>query len=194
MLGTSDQRGFTRRHAGPKAKARSVTVKVPLEWVWTNDPDELPDDDHARCIAAPGERFLACGAELFTLTTRPCLHLSDAHGGHPARSFSTLQMEYRGLDWVRGLAQRSWGSDRFDCGSAGGEAQQAAGLALLATLEGALAAGGPLHRSSSAPVHIAVGALGQLPRPAAWHPPGHAPRKPRPALLPLRVGRGKDPR
>ena len=47
-------------------------MKMPLEWVWENDPEELPDDDHTRCIAAPGERFLACGAQLFTLTTRPC--------------------------------------------------------------------------------------------------------------------------
>ena len=57
ILKKSDQRGFTRRHAGPKAEARSVAVKVPLKWVWENDPQELPDDDHARCIAAPGERL-----------------------------------------------------------------------------------------------------------------------------------------
>ena len=62
----SDRRGFTRWHAGPRAEARSVKVKVPLEWVWENNPKELPDDDHARCIAAPGERFLACGAQLPT--------------------------------------------------------------------------------------------------------------------------------
>lgn len=167
-------------------------MKVPRQWVWANDPQELPDDDHARCIAAPGERLLAFGPHLFTLTTRPCLCLSEAHGGRSAVSFSTLQMEYRGRDWARGLAQRSWGSDRFDSGSRGGEAQQAAGLALLVTLEGALAAGVVVRRRSSAPVHIEGDAPRQSLRQAPGRPSGHAPRPPRPALLPLAVGCGGD--
>jgi hypothetical protein len=169
-------------------------VKVPLEWVWANDPEELPDDDHARCIAAPGERILACGTQSFALTTRRCLYLSESHAGRTAPSFSTLQMAYRGHDWARGLAQESWGSDRFDSGSHGGEAQQAAGLALLATLEGALAAGSVVRRRSAAPVHVETGAPGQPLRAAGLRPPGHAPRRPRPALLPLRVGCGGSPR
>jgi hypothetical protein len=169
-------------------------VKVPLQWVWTNDPQELPDDDHVRCIAAPGERLLVRGTHAFALTTRPCLYLSESHGGRGAVSFSTLQMEYRGVDWARGLAQESWGSDRFDSGSLGGEAQQAAGLALLATLEGALAAGAVQHRRSAAPVHIEDDPPGQPSRPIAWRHPGHAPRRPRPALLPLTVGRADDRR
>ena len=82
-------------------------MKVPLTWVWENDPQELPDDDHARCIAAPGERFVACGGQLFALTTRPHARLSASRR---ATSFSTLQMEYLGLDWPRGLAQQYWGS------------------------------------------------------------------------------------
>jgi hypothetical protein len=164
-------------------------VKIPLEWVWQNDPEGLPDDDHARCIAAPGERLLVCGAHLFALTTRPCLYLSDQCDRRGAESFSTLYLEYRGIEWARGLAQGSWGSDRFDSHSRGGEAQQAAGLALLATLAGALAAGPVVHQRSAAPEHFEAGTLGQYVARA-----GHGRRRPRPALLPLRVGRAGDPR
>jgi hypothetical protein len=167
-------------------------VKVPLEWVWANDPKELPDDDHARCIAAPGERIIACGAQLFTLTTRPCTYLSGSDGGGSAVSFSTLQMEYLGLDWARGVAQKSWGSDPFDSGPLGGTGQQAAGLALLATLAGALGAGSAVRSASSSPARFECDGPGQPLPPAAWPPRGHAPRARRPALLPLTVGRGGD--
>ena len=169
-------------------------MRVPQQWVWINDPLELPDDDHARCIAAPGERMLACGVQQFALTTRLCLHLSESHAGCTDASFATLQIEYRGADWARGLAQKSWGSERFDTGSRRGEAQRAAGLALLATLEGALAAGSLVHRRSSAPVHLEVSALARSLEPDAGRRPGHACRRPRPALLPLRVGRVETPR
>jgi hypothetical protein len=165
-------------------------VNVP-QWVWANDPERLPDDDHARCIAAPGERILARGAHPFALTTRACLHLSDSHAGCSTASFATLQMEYRGRDWARGLAQKSWGSERFDSGSLGGEAQQAAGLALLATLEGALAAGSTVvHRKSAAPVHVKARVVLRAAETDRGPRPGHAPRRPLPALLPLTVGRG----
>jgi hypothetical protein len=159
-------------------------VKIPLEWVWQNDPEGLPDDDHARCIAAPGERLLVCGAHQFALTTRPCLHLSDPRDGCDAGSFSTLYLEYRGFEWARGLAQGSWGSDRFASHSRDGQAQQAAGLALFAALSGALAAGSVVHRRSAAPVHFEAGTLGQ-----SVGRSGHGSRRPRPALLPLKVGR-----
>ncbi len=166
-------------------------MKVPLEWVWQNDPEELPDHDHARCIAAPGERLLACGEHPFALTTRPCLHLSDSRDSHIAVSFSMLHVEYRGLDWARGMAQQSWGSDRFDNGSCGGEARQAAGVALLATVERALNPDPVVRRRSAASVHYEAGAPGQPLRPTV-----RASRRPRPALLPLRVGRacGLPPR
>lgn len=167
-------------------------MKVPLEWVWENDPKELPDEDHARCIAAPGERFLACGAQQFAMTTRPCTCLSTADGGRSAVSFSTLQMEYRGRDWERGLAQGSWGSDPFDSGPLGGEAQQAAGIALLATVAGALVAGSADRSGSSSSPQVECEGQRQPPRPAGWPPSGHARRPRRPALLPLKVGRGGD--
>jgi hypothetical protein len=169
-------------------------MKLPLQWVWANDPVELPDDDHARCIAASGERLLASGAQRFTLTTRPCTYLSESHGGRSAVSYSTLHMEYRGRDWARGLAQQFWGGDPFDSGPLGGNAQQAAGLALLATVAGALTAGSAVRPRSSSPLQVESDGPGRSLRPAARRPPGHAPRAPRPALLPLTVGCGGDPR
>ncbi len=166
-------------------------MKVPLRWVWVNDPEELPDDDHARCFDAPGERRLDCGTQRFGMTTRPCTHLSESRGGRSTISFSTLQMEYLGRDWARGLAQKSWGGEPFDSGPLGGDARQAAGLALLATVAGALSAGSAVRRE---PSHSEWGKddLEQFPREVASRPPGHAARKPRPALLPLIVGRGGD--
>lgn len=164
-----------------------MKVKAATRWVWQNDPVDLPDVDHSRCIAAPGERLLACGSDVFALTTRPCLFLSDREDGCGQVSFATLHVEYRGLDWARGLAQRSWGSDRFDCRSRDGQAQHAAGIALLATVGRALTPDPVVRRRSAAPVHYEAGAPGQPPGPV-----GHVHRKPRPALLPLTVGRTCD--
>jgi hypothetical protein len=161
----------------PKAEARSVEVIVPLVWVWKNDPEELPDDDHARCIAASGERFVACGGQLFVLTTRSSALPSSSNGGRGALSSSTLQMEYRGLDWPRGLAQRHWGSDRFGCGQCGGEARQSAGLALLETVAGALAAGSTDAGSSSS--GVGFDDLRQPQRPPGWPPRRHMRPPPR---------------
>src|SRR5664280_146708 len=149
-------------------------MKLPLQWVWANDPVELPDDDHARCIAASGERLLACGAQRFTLTTRPCTYLSESHGGRSAVSYSTLHMEYRGRDWARGLAQQSWGGDPFDSGPLGGNAQQAAGLALLATVTGALAAGSAVRRGDAFPSRVETEILEHMPSAATSRPVGHA--------------------
>ena len=167
-------------------------MKVPLEWVWENDPEELPDDDHARCIAASGERFLAWGGQLFAMTTRPCTHLSQSGGARSAVSFSTLQMEYLGLDWARGLAQKYWGGDRFGSGLLGGEAQQAAGLALLATVAGALAASSAARSRHSSSSRLECDDQRQPLRPPGWPLPGDARRPRYPALLPLTVGRGGD--
>jgi hypothetical protein len=167
-------------------------VNVPLAWVWENDPEELPDDDHARCIAAPGERFVACDGQLFALTTRPCSRLSAPGSGRGAAAFSTLQMEYLGLDWARGLAQQFWGGDPFDSGPLAGEAQQAAGLALLTTVAGALAAGQAVRSGSSSSSEVGFDDLRRPLRPPGWPPRRHARRPPRPALLPLTVGRGGD--
>lgn len=43
-----------------------------MEWQWTTDPLGEPDEGHARCIAAPGERILEYGGHAFVLTTHAC--------------------------------------------------------------------------------------------------------------------------
>ncbi len=163
------------------------------EWVWENDPKGLPDTDHARCIAARDERFLACGGQLFVLTTRHCTRGSVADGARGPAS-STLQMEYLGLDWSRGVAQQYWGGDPFDSGPRGGEAQQAAGLALLATVARALAAGSAIHSGSASPSRVGSDDFRQSPRPPGWPARLHARRLPRPALFHPAVAREADHR
>ena len=168
-------------------------MKIPLQWVWENDPDELPDPDHARCISAHGERYVACGGQLFALTTRPCIHLSASQHAYSTATFSTLQMEYLGLDWTHGLAQLSWGCDPFQSRPAGGEAQQTAGLALLATIADALAASASVHAESSSSLDEFDDRRRPQPTPG-WLAGGRTPRPRQPALLPLTVGGGGDGR
>ena len=113
-------------------------MKVRTEWIWRNDPEQRPDLDHSRCIAASGERILDYGPQLFKLTTEPCAYLSESDGGRSAMSFSTLRLEYTGLGWARGSAIRFWGSHPFDSGPFGDDARRAAGVALMSTVAGAL--------------------------------------------------------
>jgi hypothetical protein len=159
-------------------------VESPLKWVWENDPKELPDDGHARCIAAHGERFVACGGQLFVLTTRPCTR-SAASGSGAA----TLQMEYLGFDWPRGLAQRYWGSDPFVCGPSTGEAKQSVGLALLETVAGALAAGSAVSAGSPGPSRVGFDDLRLPLRPPGWPPRPPALRAPCASPPPFNVRR-----
>jgi len=151
------------------------------EWVWENDLEELPDDDHERCIAAFGKRLLSCGGQLFELTTRSDAGRAAAQGAGNPTSFSTLRMEYLGLDWPRGLAQQFWGGERFHNGPQGAPARQAAGLALLATVAGALAAGSTIGRGCEPPSRVGHDDFRQPTRPPGWPPRLHR-RRPFPAL------------
>jgi hypothetical protein len=164
------------------------------EWVWENDAEDLPDTDHARCIAALGERFLACGGQLFVLTTRHDVRSSAGGGARSPAPSSTLQMEYLGLDWSRGLAQRCWGGEPFDAGPLGGAARQAAGIALLATVGRALAAGSAVRGDSTTPVRVGSDDFRQSLRPPGWPPRRHARRPARPSLFHPAVARGGDHR
>jgi hypothetical protein len=119
-------------------------MKVRTEWIWRNDPEERPDLDHSRCIAASGERILDYGPELFRLTTEPCSYLSESDAAHSKLSFSKLRLEYTGDGWVRGHQIGSWGSQPFDAGPFGDDARRAAGLALMTTVAGALDSPGGL--------------------------------------------------
>jgi len=168
-------------------------MKIPLRWVWENDPEALPDDDHARCISAHGERYVACGGQLFALTTHPCAHLSASRPGYSAAALSTLQLEYLGLDWAQGLGQLSWACEPFESGPADGEAQQAAGLALLATVADALAASSSARFESSSSLDEFDHR--RRPRPTPDRPSrGRTPRPRHPTLLPLTVDGGGDGR
>jgi hypothetical protein len=168
-------------------------VKIPVHWVWENDPDDLPDVDHARCISARGERFVAYGGQLFALTTRLCARVSAPSTGNSTATFSTLQMEYLGLDWARGLAQQSWDCDPFESRPSGGEAQQAAGVVLLATIADALAASPSARVESSSSLDEFDDRRRPQPMPGLLAR-GRTPRPRRPALLPLTVGCGGEGR
>jgi hypothetical protein len=113
-------------------------MKVRTEWVWRNDPEQRPDPDHSRCIAATGVRVVDYGPQLFRLTTEPCSYLSESDAAHSSLSFSKLRLEYAGFGWERGRQIGSWGSQPFDAGPFGDDARTAAGLALMSTVAGAL--------------------------------------------------------
>ena len=102
-----------------------------MEWRWLNDPEERRDAGHARCFAASGERWLAFGAQPFTLTTQPSADASSAARERPLEPHSTLRLEFIGLGWAQGRAERYWHSDPFTAGPDDGGARRAAGLALL---------------------------------------------------------------
>jgi hypothetical protein len=126
-------------------------MKVRTEWIWRNDPEERPDLDHSRCIAASGERVLDYGPQLFKLTTVPCSYLSESDAAHSELSFSKLRLEYTGIGWTRGHDIRFWGSQPFDSGPLGDDARRAAGLALMSTVAGALDyPGGPKPSAAAA--------------------------------------------
>jgi hypothetical protein len=97
-------------------------------WHWRNDPAGLPDDDHTRCMAAPGVRELVYHGQLFEMTT--------VFVGRRAR----LQLEHVGVSWEAADVARYWRSQQFDGDSPGGVAQRAAGLDLLVTVTSELAA------------------------------------------------------
>jgi hypothetical protein len=109
-------------------------------WYWQNDPEGLADDDHTRCIAAPGVRELLYWGHRFEMTTVACSRVSAAAGEPVSGSHALLQMEHVGDDVAHGLVPRYWRSQPFVSPSPRGVAQYAAGLDLLATVATELAA------------------------------------------------------
>jgi hypothetical protein len=110
-------------------------------WHWRNDPERLPDDDHARCIAAPDDRVLVFGRHAFRLTTNTAgRHFSRPDGASRPGCPTFLMMEYLGVGWSPGSVARFWRSTPFDGGPLGKDAQYAAGLALMETVAVELAA------------------------------------------------------
>jgi hypothetical protein len=109
-------------------------------WHWQNDPAGLPDDDHTRCIAAPGVRELLYRGHRLEMTTVACSCIPTAAREPDSRSRALLQMEHVSNDMADGLVARYWRSQPFDGKSPGGVAQYAAGLDLLAAVATELAA------------------------------------------------------
>ncbi len=113
-------------------------------WHWQNDPEALPDDDHERCIAAPGVRQLLYRGRRFEMTTVVCPSVPRPASVPVSGSRALLQMEHVGTDvahgGARGLVARFWRSQPFDSRSHGGMAQYGAGLDLLETVATELAA------------------------------------------------------
>jgi hypothetical protein len=103
-------------------------------WRWQNDPQGLPDEDHARCITAPGVRELRYGGRTFEMTTVAYASVPASARGPASRSRAFLQMEHVGSDLAQDFVARYWRSQPFDDPSLGGVAQYAAGLDLLATV------------------------------------------------------------
>jgi len=103
-------------------------------WHWQNDPQGLPDDDHTRCIAAPGVRHLLYCGRLFEMTTVACSRVPPSASAPVFGRRTLLQMEHVSNDSAHGLVARYWRSQPFDGQSLGGVAQYAAGLDLLATV------------------------------------------------------------
>jgi hypothetical protein len=109
-------------------------------WHWENDPEGLPDDDHTRCIAAPGVRRLLFRGRRFEMTTVACPRVLRLAKVPVSGSRALLQLEHVGIDPAHGLVARYWRSQPFDSGAHGGVAQYAAGLDLLASVAVDLAA------------------------------------------------------
>ena len=109
-------------------------------WHWQNDPDGTPDDDHTRCIAAPGVRRLLYHGRRFEMTTVSCPSVPRLAKVPVSGSRALLQMEHVGDGTAQGLVARYWRSQPFDSRSHGGMAQYAAGLDLLAAVATELAA------------------------------------------------------
>jgi hypothetical protein len=111
-------------------------------WHWKNDPAGLPDDDHTRCIAAPGVRELLYCGRLFEMTTVASSRVPASARTSVTGRRALLQMEHVSKGPARGLVARYWRSRPFDSRSLGGVAQYAAGLDLLATVATELAGAG----------------------------------------------------
>ena len=81
-------------------------------WHWQNDPQGLPDDDHTRCIAAPGVRHLLYCGRLFEMTTVACSRVPPSASAPVFGRRTLLQMEHVSNDSAHGLVARSGAASR----------------------------------------------------------------------------------
>jgi hypothetical protein len=115
-----------------------------MEWRWINDPSGAPDEDGARCIAAPGERLLEyCGHSL-VLTTHECARGTALEDGRTPLACWRLHLDCTELGCAAssGATSLSWRSVPFISPSASSATAREAGRRLLEAAEKDLAAAG----------------------------------------------------
>ncbi len=112
-----------------------------MEWQWTNDPLGGPDDDHARCIAAPGARVLEYCGHSFVLTTHACDPGTMLDDGRTPLSCWRLHLDCTelGCAWSSGATSLAWRSMPFISASVHSATAREAGRRLLEAAEADLA-------------------------------------------------------
>jgi hypothetical protein len=112
-----------------------------MEWQWTNDPLAEPDEDHARCIAAPGARVLEYCGHSFVLTTHACAPGTVLDDGRTPLSCWRLHLDCTelGCAWSSGATSLAWRSMPFISASVHSATAREAGRRLLEAAEADLA-------------------------------------------------------
>jgi hypothetical protein len=112
-----------------------------MDWRWTNDPLDAPDEDHIRCIAAPGRRVLECCGHAFVLTTHECAAGTVLDDGRTPLFCWRLHLDCAelGCAWSSGAASLSWRSAPFISSSASSATAREAGRRLFEAAEADLA-------------------------------------------------------
>lgn len=108
-----------------------------MDWRWTNDPLGEPDEDLARCIAAPGQRILEYCGHSFVLTTHECAPGTVLDDGRTPLTCWRLHLDCteHGCAWSSGATSLSWRSVPFISASASSATAREAGRRLLEAAE-----------------------------------------------------------
>jgi hypothetical protein len=112
-----------------------------MDWRWTNDQLDAPDEDHARCIAAPGARTLECCGHEFVLTTHRCAPGTVLDDGRTPLSCWRLHLDCTelGCAWSSSATSLTWRSVPFISPSASSATAREAGRRLFEAAEAGLA-------------------------------------------------------
>ena len=115
-----------------------------MDWRWTNDPLDASDEDHARCISAPGRRILELCGHSFVLTTHECAAGTVLDDGRTPILCWRLHLDCAefGCAWSSSAASLSWRSAPFISASASSATAREAGRRLLEVAETDLAKAG----------------------------------------------------
>lgn len=108
-----------------------------MEWRWTDDPLDEPDEGHVRCIAAPGERILEGCGHSFVLTTHKCAPGTVLDDGRTPLACWRLHLDCTelGCAFSSGTTSLAWRSAPFISSSASSATAREAGRRLLEAAE-----------------------------------------------------------